>query len=294
MKKKKKVREEKGITLIALVITIIVLLILAGVTIAAVGGENGILKNAGEAKEESERGDAEDEIKLALNEWQIERYTGNKTIEDFLSEKFGGVVDNGDDTYTIEKGGYEAKIDKEGNIIGEIEKAGPRPEVISAKVVNEAGEEVGKGSQAEGTKLYIEIETKIEGGEIERIKLGEEEGEKAGEKYRIEINKNGKYTVEIIGRVEGEEYSTKYTITVEQYENSLKIGDYVRYNVTYTDVYTGYEFTAENGWRVLNPGIDNGDGTVTGLKIISTGIRWNSNRIKNNINRNPSKVILSI
>ena len=272
MKKKKKVREEKGITLIALVITIIVLLILAGVTIAAVGGENGILKNAGEAKEESERGDAEDEIKLALNEWQIERYTGNKTIEDFLSEKFGGVVDNGDDTYTIEKGGYEAKIDKEGNIIGEIEKAGPRPEVISAKVVNEAGEEVGKGSQAEGTKLYIEIEAKIEGGEIERIKIGEEEGEKAGEKYRIEINKNGKYTVEIIGRVEGEEYSTKYTITVDQYESSLKIGDYVRYNVTYTDVYTGYEFTAENGWRVLNPGTDNGDGTYTGLKLISTGI----------------------
>ena len=230
------------------------------------------MKNAGEAKEESERGDAEDEIKLALNEWQIERYTGNKTIEDFLSEKFGGVVDNGDDTYTIEKGGYEAKIDKEGNIIGEIEKAGPRPEVISAKVVNEAGEEVGKGSQAEGTKLYIEIETKIEGGEIERIKLGEEEGEKAGEKYRIEINKNGKYTVEIIGRVEGEEYSTKYTITVDQYESSLKIGDYVRYNVTYTDVYTGYEFTAENGWRVLNPGTDNGDGTYTGLKLISTGI----------------------
>ena len=272
MKRMKEVQKENGITLIALVITIVVLLILAGVTIAAVGGENGILKNAGEAKEESERGDAEDEIKLALNEWQIERYTGNKTIEDFLSEKFGGVVDNGDDTYTIEKGGYEVKIDKEGNIIGEIEKAGPRPEVISAKVVNEAGEEVGKGSQAEGTKLYIEIEAKIEGGEIERIKIGEEEGEKAGEKYRIEINKNGKYTVEIIGRVEGEEYSTKYTITVDQYENSLKIGDYVRYNVTYTDVYEGYEFTAENGWRVLNPGTDNGNGTYTGLKLISTGI----------------------
>ena len=257
-------------------------------SISALGGENGILKNAGEAKEESERGDAEDEIKLALNEWQIERYTGNKTIEDFLSEKFGGVVDNGDDTYTIEKWGYEAKIDKEGNIIGEIEKAGPRPEVISAKVVNEAGEEVGKGSQAEGTKLYIEIEAKIEDGEIERIKIGEEEGEKAGEKYRIEINKNGKYTVEIIGRVEGEEYSTKYTITVEQYENSLKIGDYVRYNVTYTDVYTGYEFTAENGWRVLNPGTDNGDGTYTGLKIISTGIPaklyYQYNSIKNKEN----------
>ena len=39
-------REQKGITLVALVITIIVLLILAGVTIAALSGPNGILSNA--------------------------------------------------------------------------------------------------------------------------------------------------------------------------------------------------------------------------------------------------------
>ena len=43
-------RKTKGITLIALVITIIILLILAGVTIASLSGENGILKNATQAK----------------------------------------------------------------------------------------------------------------------------------------------------------------------------------------------------------------------------------------------------
>ena len=272
-KKTEKLTNRKGITLIALVITIIVLLILAGVTIAALSGPNGILSNANKAKEQTAESGAREKINIAV----IGSYdkTGRFDSEKFKEEiqnMGGSILAEDDSTITVEMDGYEAKIDKEGNIIGEIEKAGPRPEVISAKVVNEAGEGVEKGSQAEGTKLYIEIETKIEGGEIERIKLGEEEGEKAGEKYRIEINKNGKYTVEIIGRVEGEEYSTKYTITVEQYENSLKIGDYVRYNVTYTDVYTGYEFTAENGWRVLNPGTDNGDGTYTGLKLISTGI----------------------
>ncbi len=47
-------REEKGITLIALVITIIVLLILAGVTIAMVVGDNGIFTRAREAKSETE------------------------------------------------------------------------------------------------------------------------------------------------------------------------------------------------------------------------------------------------
>ena len=39
-------RNQRGITLVALVITIIVLLILAAVTIAALGGQNGILTNA--------------------------------------------------------------------------------------------------------------------------------------------------------------------------------------------------------------------------------------------------------
>ena len=53
-KKKMKYTSEKGITLIALVITIIVLLILAGVTISMVLGTNGILAQA-EAAEVAQR-----------------------------------------------------------------------------------------------------------------------------------------------------------------------------------------------------------------------------------------------
>ena len=51
---KPKLKENKGITLIALVITIIVLLILAGVSIAMLTGENGILNQAAKAKNETE------------------------------------------------------------------------------------------------------------------------------------------------------------------------------------------------------------------------------------------------
>ena len=47
-------RKERGITLIALVVTIIVLLILAGVSISMLTGQNGILKRVVEAKEETE------------------------------------------------------------------------------------------------------------------------------------------------------------------------------------------------------------------------------------------------
>ena len=57
-------RKEKGITLIALVITIIVLLILAGVAIAMLSGENGILRKAAEAKTKTEEAQKQEEARL--------------------------------------------------------------------------------------------------------------------------------------------------------------------------------------------------------------------------------------
>ncbi len=58
------VKKKEGITLIALVITIIVLLILAGVAIAMLSGENGILKKAAEAKNKTDDAKTEEETKL--------------------------------------------------------------------------------------------------------------------------------------------------------------------------------------------------------------------------------------
>ena len=64
--KKQKLKEGKGITLIALVITIIVLLILAGVTIATLTGDNGILTQAGNAKEQTEKADIIERAKIEI------------------------------------------------------------------------------------------------------------------------------------------------------------------------------------------------------------------------------------
>lgn len=58
-------KENEGITLIALVITIIVLLILAGITIATLTGDNGILTKTNEAKEQTEIGKEKEIVKLA-------------------------------------------------------------------------------------------------------------------------------------------------------------------------------------------------------------------------------------
>ena len=77
MKEKQKLKmKENGITLIALVITIIVLLILAAVTIAALSGDNGILRNAAKAKEETEKAQKEEQIKLEEMEDTINEYAG--------------------------------------------------------------------------------------------------------------------------------------------------------------------------------------------------------------------------
>ena len=62
--------KNRGITLIALIITIIVLLILAGVTIAMIMGDNGILNQAVSAKEETEKNSLIEQIQLEIVEEQ--------------------------------------------------------------------------------------------------------------------------------------------------------------------------------------------------------------------------------
>ena len=83
MKRNKRIlkRKEKGITLIALVITIIVLLILAGVSIAMLTGENGILTQAKRAKEETERAQEEEENILNSYEDYLSQATNGGYVE---------------------------------------------------------------------------------------------------------------------------------------------------------------------------------------------------------------------
>ena len=71
LKRKFKNTKQQGITLIALVITIVVLLILAGVSIAMLTGNNGILTQAQNAKKETEEAENIEKIKLAITEVQI-------------------------------------------------------------------------------------------------------------------------------------------------------------------------------------------------------------------------------
>ena len=65
---KDKNMKEKGITLIALVITIIVLLILAGVSIAMLTGNNGIITQANKSKVANEKATAKEKVQVEVEE----------------------------------------------------------------------------------------------------------------------------------------------------------------------------------------------------------------------------------
>ena len=65
---KEKFKQRQGITLIALVVTIIVLLILAGITIAMLTGQNGILNRATEARDANGIAQIDEQVKLAVAE----------------------------------------------------------------------------------------------------------------------------------------------------------------------------------------------------------------------------------
>lgn len=70
-------KNKKGITLIALSVTIITVLLLAGIIIVTLTGDNGILKRTKKAIVLSEVGEIEEKIKLkVLNEGENEKITG--------------------------------------------------------------------------------------------------------------------------------------------------------------------------------------------------------------------------
>ena len=106
----KKENKNSGITLIALVITIIVLLILAGVSIAMLTGENGILIQATNAREKTTKAEEEEKIKMAVMGSSVDN-TGYVDILDEtsfkqeLANQFGSqsldVVANGDGSFII-------------------------------------------------------------------------------------------------------------------------------------------------------------------------------------------------
>lgn len=88
----KNFKKQNGITLVALVVTIIVLLILAGVSLSLVAGENGILGRATKAADETIKSSAQEEASLLISD----------IVADYYEKKY--VSDNTTDKTAVESG----------------------------------------------------------------------------------------------------------------------------------------------------------------------------------------------
>ena len=113
-----KTKEMKGITLIALVITIVVLLILAGVSINLLLGDNGIITKAKEAQDSYSKSAVKEKVGFLLNEYEIDKATGeNAEFAKFLRKNLQvGVAEKEDGSYSFILGDWQV-VTSESKII---------------------------------------------------------------------------------------------------------------------------------------------------------------------------------
>ena len=112
-------KERKGITLIALVITIIVLLILAGVSIAMLTGQNGILTQAQNAKTTTDNKSAEEKVKLAVMAARKQSEDASLDLEKLTTEvttNYGGQVEGGTFLATVTIDGKSFTVSSTGEV----------------------------------------------------------------------------------------------------------------------------------------------------------------------------------
>lgn len=126
----KKIKNTNAITLVALVVTIIVLIILAGISINLVLGQNGVITKARDARERTLLGKEEEAAKLTFTDVQMEltqgRTVDSETFQKMIDGNFGsenatGIIGEGSYIITVARSGTNYQMDSNGNI-GELEK----------------------------------------------------------------------------------------------------------------------------------------------------------------------------
>ena len=244
-----KTKEMKGITLVALVVTIVVLLILAGVSINTVLGDDGIIKKAKEAAETTKRVSAEEEMNRLVLEYQLAK--SDENFEDFLQEKINegrinGATDNGDGTVTISK-----RVDGKDYTITVKKPVAPTPSVKvgAIRVVSDstgAGSSLGEASTAKGKTLYIMIDSSISGGTTT-----------VSPQVPYAVTENGTYKFTVTGTVNGTAYTKEVSVEVNQFKDTYEYMD-KNTEVTYPD---GKVWVPE-GFRIADDSSDNIQGGV--------------------------------
>lgn len=104
----KKETTNKGITIMALVVTIVVLLILAGVTITNLTGNNGIVKKAETASKKTELAELEEQVEMAII--RTEQKHRNPNIYDIIEELKNEKIIRKEEQVDLETGKIETDL----------------------------------------------------------------------------------------------------------------------------------------------------------------------------------------
>ena len=155
-------KRNKGITTIGLVVTIIVMLILAGVTISLMQGNSGIITKADESKSQTERKEVIEKAKMTISE-KVVNNGGNELTRSELKEILEQYFINVPEDYTLEtilktkeeNGKYEIKVSEiyDRDIMTENEETDGSTEVLpptsSTNVENGSSGNIGSGGNTE-------------------------------------------------------------------------------------------------------------------------------------------------
>ena len=147
LKKKEKqhiVANEKAITLIALVVTIVILLILAGVTITMTLGQNGLFTRAREGAAAYNESEVRDDLSMLITQytWDKAAEKTDKSLGDYLKENGATSVKANADGKTLEVTykGYTFKVNKDSGEITEVSKSDSSDSPATPTIIPKVGE----------------------------------------------------------------------------------------------------------------------------------------------------------
>ena len=188
---KGKLKKIRGITLIALVVTIVVLLILAGASIAMLTGDNG------RAREENIKGEIKEELELEIANMRADKASKGEELTkqeviDNITEKGVIIIDSEGDIIQGEYKDYEVTIDKNYNITVGGALIGEKPKITIESLNKEDGVSI----------VQIKVTASTTEGEIATIEATNGavlKTDTSSTEKIFEVAKNGKYYFKVKG-----------------------------------------------------------------------------------------------
>ena len=239
---KRKLKTEKGITLVALVLTIIVLLILAGISLNLILGDGGILNRTTNARKTSDLAGAQEKVELLVAEASYDylqaRYVnGNGSLAEgkdeyilnLLSQKVGSfegcTLALTDHVLTLSKDGKSVTgtIGTDGTLTWADSTSGGSTNTVANTSTN---------TTSNTTSNTVENTTGGGTGTVTSLKFADANGNEQAD-----------------------------------------VGEAVEYNIPYTDVYnTSTTYTKDNGWLLLSATEETAGSGIYTVKLMSAGI----------------------